>query len=262
MPEPGPPEEMESQEPASGGVHDSGLRMDERGDRRDELHGFLRPQVRRGFAGLWRRDEFISAGPWRHTGGERSSALKRVLPRLAMASAMAESPGAKRRDRNETVYYWDSQDGKTKKARVERYSTRSPENILLQNGHYVKYDAVFDERHQADSYGALASGSTVVDSPQKGKTESAWDSDGGEAKKEKVEGPASASEGPTVTVKQQKVDELAPGSGPGSDGLASEPAVKRQTVEEELAPDSEGQKVEEELAPSSEDENITAADYC
>ena len=51
---------------------------------------------------------------------------------------------------------------------MERYSTKAPENIRLQNGLYVKYDAVFDKKDQADNYGALASGSNVMESPQKG----------------------------------------------------------------------------------------------
>ena len=77
----------------------------------------------------------------------RIGALKRVLPRSAMTE-----PRAKRRERNDTVYFWDSQEAQTKKARVERYSTKAPDNILLQNGLYVKSDEVFDERSQADNF--------------------------------------------------------------------------------------------------------------
>ena len=89
-------------------------------------------------------------------------ALKRVLPRLAMTE-----PRAKRRERNDTVYFWDIQDAQTKKVRVERYSTKAPDTIVLQNGLYVKSDAVFDERSQADNFGKLASGSGAMKKEEK-----------------------------------------------------------------------------------------------
>ena len=74
---------------------------------------------------------------------------------------------AKRCERNDTVYFWDSQEARSKKARVERYSTKQPDSILLQNGLYVKSDAVFDERSQADMFGKLASGSGAMKKEEK-----------------------------------------------------------------------------------------------
>ena len=67
------------------------------------------------------------------------------------------------RQRNDTVYYWDREEGKAKKARVERYSTKAPGNILLQSGGYVHCAELFNERSQAEKFGkkaklALASG--------------------------------------------------------------------------------------------------------
>ena len=51
-----------------------------------------------------------------------------VLVAGRMATAMEEV--AKRRERNDTVYFWDSREGKAKQARVERYSTKAPTNIV------------------------------------------------------------------------------------------------------------------------------------
>ena len=91
-----------------------------------------------------------------------SVALKRALPRSAMTE-----PRAKRRERNDTVYFWDSREAPTKKARVERYSTKMPDTLLLQNGLYVKSDAVFDQGIQADEFGNLASGSGAMRKEEK-----------------------------------------------------------------------------------------------
>ena len=63
---------------------------------------------------------------------------------------MAAMIGAKRRERNDTVYYWDLGEGQAKKTRVERYSTKTPTNILLQTGNYVHIAEIFDERSQAE----------------------------------------------------------------------------------------------------------------
>ena len=117
-------------------------------------------------------------------------------------------PRAKRRERSDTVYIWDGQEAQTKKARVERYSTKMPDTILLQNGLYVKSDEVFDQRSQADNFGKLASGSGAV----KKEEDLATGSKGREVQQQNVEELAPDS-----------VEELAPGSeaqklAPGNDG--------------------------------------------
>ena len=80
-----------------------------------------------------------------------------------MCDADMSDVGGKRRQRNDTVYYWDRAEGKAKKARVERYSTKSPSDIRLQGGGYVHCAEVFDERSQAEKFGkTLASGSKTL----------------------------------------------------------------------------------------------------
>ena len=82
-----------------------------------------------------------------------SSALPGALAMAAMKEVVV---GAKRRERSETVYYWDLGEGLSKKTRVERYSTKTPTNILLQNGNYVHFAEVFDEGGQAEKFGKEA----------------------------------------------------------------------------------------------------------
>ena len=80
-----------------------------------------------------------------------------------MCDADMSDVGGKRRQRNDTVYYWDRAESKAKKARVERYSTKSPSDIRLQGGGYVHCAEVFDERSQAEKFGkTLASGSQTL----------------------------------------------------------------------------------------------------
>ena len=57
---------------------------------------------------------------------QQYSSLRLALCGAAMCDAdMGDVMGGKRRKRYDTVYYWDRAEGKAKKARVERYSTKN-----------------------------------------------------------------------------------------------------------------------------------------
>ena len=57
---------------------------------------------------------------------QQYSSLRLALYGAVMCDAdMGDVVGGKRRQRNDTVYYWDKAEGKAKKTRVERYSTKN-----------------------------------------------------------------------------------------------------------------------------------------
>ena len=95
---------------------------------------------------------------------QQYSSLRLALCGAAMCDEeMGDVVGGKRRERNDAVYYWDRAEGKAKKARVERYSAKTPSDIRLQSGGYVHCAEVFDERSQAEKFGkTLASGGETL----------------------------------------------------------------------------------------------------